>query len=242
VRSTDARFRRLNKPARGCLSDVLSPAGASANRLVSLTYTAPDSTSTAVSCSPDTVAVGQSVTCTATVTDTESSGQTRPTGTVKFEYSVDAKHSANLLSFGTTFVTVVPARSTSTSVSCSPGTVAVGTPSTCTATVTDTAAGTATTPTGVVTVSSSGRGALGGNPCTLSQASPGLATCSVSYTPGASGSTRTDTITASYGGDAIHTGSSGTAAVRVQPTSKADCRHGGWRTTASATRASASNP
>jgi hypothetical protein len=51
----------------------------------------------------------------------------------------------------------------------------------------------------------------------------------VPYAPGASGTTRTDTITPSFGGDAIHTGSSGTAAVRVQPTSKADCQYGGWR-------------
>ena len=33
-----------------------------------------------------------------------------------------------------------------------------------------------------------------------------------------------------YGGDdATHAGSSGTAAVTVQPTSAADCRNGGWR-------------
>jgi len=57
-----------------------------------------------------------------------------------------------------------------------------------------------------------------------------VATCSVSYAPAASGTpTRWDTITANYGGDAIHTGSTGTSAVRVQPTSRADCRHGGWR-------------
>jgi TolB protein len=41
-------------------------------------------TSTSVSCSPPTVVAGQLTTCTATVTDTATSGQTTPTGTVSF--------------------------------------------------------------------------------------------------------------------------------------------------------------
>jgi hypothetical protein len=123
-----------------------------------------------------------------------------------------------------------PTDSTSTSVSCSPGTVAVGTASTCAATVTDTESSGQNTPTGTVSFGSSGAGAFGGNPCTLSEASSGVASCSVSYSPGASGTpTRSDTITASYDGDVTHAGSSGTAAVTVRPTSRADCQHGGWR-------------
>ena len=37
-------------------------------------------------------------------------------------------------------------------------------------------------------------------------------------------------VRATYGGDdATHAGSGGTAAVTVQPTTDADCRHGGWQ-------------
>jgi hypothetical protein len=44
-------------------------------------------TASTVSCLPDTLAVGQSTTCTATITDTASSGQTTPTGMVSFASS-----------------------------------------------------------------------------------------------------------------------------------------------------------
>ena len=75
---------------------------------------------------------------------------------------------------------------------------------------------------------SNGAGSFGTDECTLS-GSGASASCSVSYTPAASDTLRTDTITASYGGDSTHAGSSATAAVAVQPTSDADCRHGGWQ-------------
>jgi hypothetical protein len=45
------------------------------------------STVTSVSCSPNPVVAGQSTTCTATVTDTASTGPTTPTGTVSFATS-----------------------------------------------------------------------------------------------------------------------------------------------------------
>jgi large repetitive protein len=144
--------------------------------------------------------------------------------TITASYGGDATHGA---SSGSQSVTVL--RSTSMGVSCAPGTVAVATPSTCTATVSDTDAGAASTPTGSVGFATSGPGGFGAGSCTLSEASAGVASCSVSYTPAASGALRTDTITASYGGDSLHAGSSGTAPVRVQPTSRADCQHGGWR-------------
>jgi hypothetical protein len=119
---------------------------------------------------------------------------------------------------------------TSTSVACSPATVAVGRPSTCTATVTDTATSGQTTPTGTVTVGSGGPGSFTGSPCTLAQTSPGVASCQVTYTPGASGTpTRADTITATYSGDPTHKSSSGTTTVTVQPTTIGDCLHGGWQ-------------
>jgi hypothetical protein len=123
-----------------------------------------------------------------------------------------------------------PQDPTSTSVACSPGTVAVGKPSTCTATVTDTAGSGQTTPTGTVTFGSGGPGSFTGSPCTLAQTSPGVASCQVTYTPGASGTpTRADTITATYSGDSAHMSSSGTTAVTVRPTTKADCKNGGWQ-------------
>jgi len=123
-----------------------------------------------------------------------------------------------------------PTDPTSTSVSCAPGTMAVGASSTCTVTVTDTGAGSVSTPTGTVSFGSSGPGSFDGNPCTLIEASSGVASCSVSYVPGATGTpTRSEAITATYGGDTTHAGSSGTTTVTVQPTTRADCQHGGWQ-------------
>ncbi len=154
------------------------------------------------------------------------------TGSRQFlaQYGGDSKHAGNLLSIGFASVTVIAARSTSTSVSCSPDTAAVGTPSSCTATVTDTGGGTPSAPTGKVSLASNGPGSFSDDQCTLEQTSPGVAGCSVTYTPAAEGApTSTDTITASYGGDSTRADSSGTAAVTVQPTSTADCKNRGWR-------------
>jgi hypothetical protein len=123
-----------------------------------------------------------------------------------------------------------PQDPTLTSVACSPGTLAVGKHSRCTATVTDTAGSGQTTPTGTVTFGSGGPGRFTGSPCTLVQTSPGVASCHVTYIPGASGTpTRADTITATYSGDLAHVGGDGTTAVTVRPTTKADCKNGGWQ-------------
>jgi hypothetical protein len=120
------------------------------------------------------------------------------------------------------------AHPTSTSVTCSPGTVAVGQATTCTAMVTDTVSGGQTTPTGTVAFTSSRPGSFSGSPCTLT-GSGASASCSVTYAPGASGTpTRADTITATYGGDSTHDGSSGSTSVTVRPTSKQACRHRGY--------------
>jgi hypothetical protein len=145
--------------------------------------------------------------------------------TITATYGGDSIHAD---SSGSETVTVL--RSTSMGVSCAPGTVAVGQASTCTATVTTDPVGGAPPPppTGSVGFATSGAGSFNANQCTLS-GSGASASCSVSYTPAALGSLRTDTITASYGGDSTHAGSSATAAVTVQPTSDADCRHGGWQ-------------
>jgi Fibronectin type III domain len=57
-------------------------AGSGANGSITITYTPPDRTSTAVSCSPGRIVLNQSsMTCTATVTDTETTDPSTPTGT-----------------------------------------------------------------------------------------------------------------------------------------------------------------
>ena len=103
---------------------------------------------------------------------------------------------------------------TSTAVTCSPGTVAIGQAASCTATVTDTSSSGATTPTGTVTFTSdTSGGSFSSSSCTLSSASTsGQASCSVGYTPGQVGS---ETITGDYGGDNSHDAGSGQATITV---------------------------
>ena len=105
---------------------------------------------------------------------------------------------------------------TSTSVSCSPGSVVLGQATTCTATVSDTSAGTASTPTGSVSFSSDSSGSFssGGSCILAATGTTGVAACQASYTPTAAGS-GTHTITASYGGDSGHATSSGMTTVGV---------------------------
>jgi hypothetical protein len=106
---------------------------------------------------------------------------------------------------------------TTTSVTCTPGTVVVAGATTCTATVADTATTGQTVPTGTVTFSSdtSGGAFTPAPSCTLSATgTAGQASCPVTYTPTQVGS-GTQTITASYGGDIEHTASSGTTAETV---------------------------
>jgi len=107
-------------------------------------------------------------------------------------------------------------RSTSTAVSCSPGTVLLSSATSCTATVTDTDGGPTSTPSGTVTFATSQSGGFGsGASCTVSATSTaGPASCPVSYTPSAAGS-GTHTITASYGADARHATSAANTTVGV---------------------------
>src|SRR2546425_1117111 len=107
---------------------------------------------------------------------------------------------------------VVTAAATTTTVSCTPASVAIGASTNCTATVMDTSS-TPTTPAGSVTFSSSGTGTFSGSPCTMS-GSGASATCSASFTPSGT-SARTDTITGTYSGDSGHLGSENTFALTV---------------------------
>jgi virginiamycin B lyase len=93
---------------------------------------------------------------------------------------------------------------TSTTVSCTPATVAVGQPSTCTATVADSAS--SSTPTGTVNFTGNGATFFSGNPCQLAPKTGGGASCTVGadFT-----SSETQSIAAAYSGDPVHDGSSG---------------------------------
>jgi len=107
-----------------------------------------------------------------------------------------------------------PSGSTSTSLSCSPGGVVVGTQAACTFAVTDTSS-TPVTPSGLVTFFSSGLGSFSPSAvCTLSFGSSSTGTCAISYAP-ALGSEGTQTITGVYGGDPDHQGSTGTFTLSV---------------------------
>jgi polyvinyl alcohol dehydrogenase (cytochrome) len=96
-----------------------------------------------------------------------------------------------------------PAKST-TSVSCSPGSVSAGSSTTCTAQVTG------NNPTGTVSWQTSGSGTFSTNTCTLSSSG----SCQVSYTPS---SISPANITASYSGDSSNSPSSFTLEFPLPP-------------------------
>ncbi len=102
---------------------------------------------------------------------------------------------------------------TSTSVSCQPTSVAVGTVTVCTATVTDTVSR-RVTPTGTVAFASDAPGSFGGVCALAPSATAAAASCQESYSPSAVAS-GTHAITAGYRGDARHSASLGTTAVTV---------------------------
>src|SRR5439155_7699121 len=105
---------------------------------------------------------------------------------------------------------------TSTTISCSPSSIAVNQPTQCTATVTDTSA-TPSSPTGTVTFSSSSSGSFSPtSTCTLSPASSSTSSCAttVGYTPNP-GTEGPQTITGTYSGDTTHQSSSGQTSLTV---------------------------
>src|SRR2546427_1382203 len=149
---------------------------------------------------------GNSASCSVSYTSTGLGGSV-----ITATYGGDATHAA---SSGSTLVADPPKRTTSTNVSCTPGSVVVGQSTTCTAAVTDTDTPPTTTPTGAVSfMKSGGSGTFTPTSCTLI-GTGGSASCSVTYTPDSVGS-GTHTITPSYGGDTTHYGSSGSTTVTV---------------------------
>jgi Bacterial Ig-like domain (group 3) len=123
------------------------------------------------------------------------------THTITASYGGDGSHVA---SSGQVTVSVT-LRATATALSCSK---VLPVRYKCTVTVSDTSPGTATTPTGVVSLTSSGRGVFSATQCTLS-GSGTSATCRVYYAKPPGVPFGGQTITASYGGDNVHQNSSG---------------------------------
>jgi hypothetical protein len=108
------------------------------------------------------------------------------------------------------------AHSTSTAVSCSPGSVALGASATCTATVTDTAA-TATAPPGSVGFSSDAAGSFGsGGTCALVAVSAAESSCQLPYAPAQLGSGSHE-ITARFPLGGVHEASEGSTTLAVTP-------------------------
>ncbi|HXW37463.1 MAG TPA: hypothetical protein VEJ36_06155 [Nitrososphaerales archaeon] len=103
----------------------------------------------------------------------------------------------------TPFMLTVTTRSTSTTVSCAPSSVAVDSATTCTVSVTDTSPGTTIAPSGTVGFADdpSGSGTFNSTSCTLSSGS-----CGVTYTPNP-GSEGSISIEGTYSGDTDHAGS-----------------------------------
>ena len=139
------------------------------------------------------------------------------THTITASYSGD---NTNATSSGSGTMTVTAGggggglRPTSTSVSCFPASVSVGSRTGCAATVTDTGNGPLVTPTGSVSFTSDSPGAFSGGSCTLIAINAASAGCLDGYTPSAVGS-GTHTITTAYGGDGSHSASGGRVALGV---------------------------
>lgn len=116
------------------------------------------------------------------------------TYTIDATYSPTSYHNASGPSSTTTSQR---SRFTSTSVSCTPGSVPVNTDKTCTATVTDIMDGTKIAPVGTVTFGQSGGGTFFFDTCALSPISGAVSQCTTDFqsdTPG------NKTVTASYAG------------------------------------------
>jgi hypothetical protein len=217
---------------------------------------APNVGTTSVTCAPAPVGVASASKCTATVMGDSPTGNITwnsnatgkfskascalSSGACSVSYTPSAPgptmitasyggDSNNPGSTGNYSLSVTKASTTST-ISCSPSPVAVGSPSTCTASVSG------ASPTGTITWASSGVANFSpATTCTLSAGS-----CAVNYTP--SSSTSPVTITAIYGGDGDNTGSTGTFALAVGSSSTVSTTASslGQSTTSSATEPSAS--
>src|SRR5438093_508315 len=194
----------------------------------------PRTTTTTVACSPSSVPDNTASSCTATVADSSGTGGIVPTGTVTFTTNSTGTFTSTTctLSAGTCSVSYSPTvvghalitgtyggdtvhtgssgtftlastlRTTTTAVSCNPASVLDNVATSCTATVADNSGTGGVTPTGTVTFTTNSTSTFSSTTCTLSAGA-----CSVTYTPTVVGHAL---ITGTYGGDSVHTGSSGT--------------------------------
>jgi hypothetical protein len=130
-------------------------------------------------------------------------------------YGGDSTHSTSQGTF-TIPVAPTPPHATTTSISCSPGSVTVNTASSCMATVTDHST-TPTTPSGSVTLATNSTGTFTpfSASCNLAAGTTaGTASCSVSYQPSVIGH---HLLTGSYSGDSTHSSSQGTFLLASTP-------------------------
>jgi PKD repeat protein len=128
------------------------------------------------------------------------------THTVTGAYSGDTIHLSSQGSASMSF----GKDSTTTSITCSPSSVAINQATTCTVAVTDTASIGPTAPTGSVTFTSNATGTFAASPCTLASQSATSSSCQVTYTPTSGAGTHS--IAATYSGDATHSGSTNSQA------------------------------
>src|SRR5438477_6707246 len=128
-------------------------------------------------------------------------------------YNGDVTHSG---SFDTTSIIGTLKIPTTTTITCS-SPVVIRQPSDCIASVNDNSGATATAPTGTVTFTTNS--SLPQLSCALAAGAGATSNCSVQFTPSAKGIV---TVSGNYGGDLIHTGSSGSgnfaSTVRVTTT------------------------
>src|SRR5882762_5557381 len=161
---------------------------------------------------------------------TLAAGTTAGTGTCSLSYSPtvtghhlitssyggDSTHATSQSAFSIP-VAPTPPHTTTTSISCLPGSLTVNTASSCTATVTDQST-TPTTPSGSVILATNSTGTFTpfSASCTLAAGtSAGTASCSVSYQPSVTGH---HLLTGSYGGDSTHSSGQGTFLLASTPT------------------------
>ena len=110
--------------------------------------------------------------------------------------------------------TVQNGHPTTTTVSCTPGTVGVNNSTSCKATVTDNSIVNATTPSGTVTFASSGTGTFSGTCTLIGVLASASCTLNVTYTPTAVG-TGSHIIFGTYQGDSSHNSGTGTFTLTV---------------------------
>jgi hypothetical protein len=159
-------------------------------------------TFSASTCSLVSDGTGSSSSCSVEYTQSEA-GSPTITGT----YSGDAHESPSSGGSSVTF----EKRSTTTELTCTPGSLAAGTATSCTATVTDNHAD-PHPPTGTVSFTASGSGKFQPGSCSLNPSGAATSSCKVSYTPATAGGQK---ISASYVGSPASDASSGDTSISV---------------------------